>query len=104
MGFWYIIYLNELYIVIINQRHLTVFVFIYIYFPKIAFIVLMWIVFLWLSMAMSDLLLWSGYWNIASSKMKGNILTTDGLLISWNVSFMQLVVSNPFSTSANSHV
>jgi hypothetical protein len=32
-------------------------------------------VLLWLSIAISNLLLWAGYWNIAFSVTKGNVLT-----------------------------
>ena len=35
----------------------------------------MWTLFLWLSMTISDLLLWTRYWNAVLSKMKGNVLT-----------------------------
>jgi hypothetical protein len=89
---WYIIYLNQLFNVVINWCHWTLFDFVYIYFPKIAFVVMMWTVFLWLSMAISDLLLWTGYWNIALSKTKGNFLTElCGSEFLKNVCFMQLV-------------
>jgi hypothetical protein len=53
----YNIYLNEPHNVIINKCHLTFFAFSYIYFSNIAIIVTMWTVFLWLSLAISGLLL-----------------------------------------------
>jgi len=53
----YIIYLNKLYNVIINCRHLTIFAFNYIYFRRCLFVMMIRTVFLWLSMAISDFLL-----------------------------------------------
>jgi len=56
-------------------------------------------------MAISGLLLCAGYWNIALSKMKGNVLTEmSGCEILENIFFMQLVISNTVSAVPNSHI
>ena len=102
---WYTIYLNQLHNVIIIWHHWTVFAFNYVVFPKIAFVVMMWTVFLRLSRAIRDLLLWAGCWIIALSKTKGNVLTEiSGSEFLKNIYFMQLVFFHPLSPVSNSHV
>ena len=98
--FLYIIFLILINNDNINYSHWTVFTFSYIFFfAKIPFVATMWNMILWHSMAISDLLLWAGYWNIALLKTKGNVLTElRECEFLRNVRFMQLVISNTVST------
>jgi hypothetical protein len=100
--FLYITFLKYPYNAITNWCLLTVFVFNNIYFPKITFVVTMWTVVLWFNMPISDLLLWTGYGNIALLKTKWSVLTELRVYkFLKNIRFMEFVICNPISTVSN---
>ena len=104
--FLYIIFLILINNDNINYSHWTVFTFSYIFFfAKIPFVATMWNMILWHSMAISDLLLWAGYWNIALLKTERNVLRElSGCELLGNDCFMQSIISNSFSVDFKFHI